>query len=144
MQGSCDVPMSSLLTAAASLAGRSTRPRINKPVLAPMDQWFPVRSSSGSLVGRARIVCEVAPISVNLDDVASENASASFPHKAAPAFAPDVAEVADVAAQPSLEALEIIRARLRVEVLLLPFTTPARAPQTSLAGGTRGFSSHGC
>lgn len=140
MQGSCDVPMSPLLTAAASLAGRSTRPRINKPVLAPMDQWFPVRSSSGSLVGRARVVCEVAPVSVNLDDLASDNAAAFIPHKAAPTFAPVAAEVV---AQPSLEALEIMRSRVRVEVPLLLFIILAHALHSAPTGRARVLSSHG-
>lgn len=113
MLGSCDVPVSSLLTAAASLAGRSTRPRINKPVLAPMDQWFPVRSSSGSLVGRARIVCEVVPLSVSHDDAATVDAGGFLPNEAASAAA---AVDADVASMPSLEVLEIMRARIRTEV----------------------------
>ena len=114
MLGSCDVPVSSLLTAAASLAGRSTRPRINKPVLAPMDQWFPVRSSSGSLVGRARIVCEVVPLSVSHDDAATVDAGGFLPNEAASAAA---AVDADVASMPSLEVLEIMRSRIRTEVL---------------------------
>jgi hypothetical protein len=114
MLGSCDVPVSSLLTAAASLAGRSTRPRINKPALAPMDQWFPVRSSSGSLVGRARIVCEVVPLSVTHDDAAIVDSGVFVPHEAAPAAA---AFDADVATMPSIEVLEIMRSRIRTEVL---------------------------
>lgn len=114
MLGSCDVPVSSLLTAAASLAGRSTRPRIHKPVLAPMDQWFPVRSPSGSLVGRSRVVCEVVPVSVNHDDVAGPDAGV-VPHTAAPSTA---TVDSDLAAQPSLEVLEVMRARIRTEVSL--------------------------
>jgi hypothetical protein len=127
MLGSCDVPMSPLLTAAASLAGRASRPRINKPALAPMDQWFPVRSASGSLVGRARIVCEVVPVSVILDDTASADATTFISHKAAPAVAP---VVADVAAQPTLEALEIMRARMRTEVPSQPLVVLTLATHT--------------
>ncbi len=127
MLGSCDVPMSPLLTAAASLAGRASRPRINKPALAPMDQWFPVRSASGSLVGRARIVCEVVPVSVILDDTASADATTFISHKAAPAVAP---VVADVAAQPTLEALEIMRARMRTEVPSQTLVVPTLASHT--------------
>jgi hypothetical protein len=115
MQGSCDVPMSPLLTAAALLAGRSTRPRINKPALAPMDQWFPVRSSAGSLIGRVRMVCEVAPVSVNLDDSVTAESGSFVPQNAAPAAA---TVDANVSVQPSLEVLEIMRARLRTEVIL--------------------------
>lgn len=112
MQGSCDVPVSPLLTAAASLAGRSTRPRINKPALAPMDQWFPVRSSSGSLLGRVRIVCEVVPVSVTHDESAADDTGAFVPRTAAPAVAVDPG----VAVQPSHEVLEMMRARMRTEV----------------------------
>lgn len=113
MQGSCDVPMSPLLTAAALLAGRSTRPRINKPALAPMDEWFPVRSPAGSLVGRVRMVCEVVPVSVNLDDSVNAESGSFAPPSAAPAA---TTVDANVSAQPSLEVLEIMRARLRTEV----------------------------
>ena len=135
MQGSCDVPVSPLLTAAASLAGRSTRPRINKPALAPMDQWFPVRSSSGSLVGRARIVCEVVPVSVTHDDAATADSGVFVSRTAAPAAAVD----ADVAVQPSHEALEMMRARMRTEVPfpLGPCLRPAIVPRFSLAHLTR-------
>jgi len=147
MQGSCDVPMSPLLTAAALLAGRSTRPRINKPALAPMDEWFPVRSPAGSLVGRVRMVCEVVPVSVNLDDSVNAESGSFVPPNAAPAAA---TVDANVSAQPSLEVLEIMRARLRTEVPCPAFPfgcimqSGSSLHHAFATGGTRRVCAHGC